>query len=238
MRNHLKSLAIIAVFIASSFVGVKGTAAALMPQPSGSPTALWIGDSYTFGAGVSEPWVYGEGWAVSANLGWSYHLDAQGGTGYIATGFPGMGFSPVPNRLAADTAYQDDYVVLDAGRNDLGASWSQLSQVVTTYFADLSKDFPTSQVIVVAPSAMWVTDPSTYLQLRCLEASLSAQYHFWYIDPMSLGWITPQVNTMVGPDGAHPNEQGYLYLDGQLTSAFRQMISDQFGYGPPALCGG
>jgi hypothetical protein len=228
---HLKVVAIASNSCATGCGSASASATA-------APTSLWIGDSYTFGAGVSEPWIYGVGRMTPTLLGWNYWLDAEGGTGFIASGVPGYGFQPIPDRLPNWAGYTPDYVVLDGGRNDWNASWDVLNPVVVNYLQALSQTFPQAKIIIIAPYAMNSgVGGYDYLQLRCLLDSQAISYGWRYVDPSSLGWIDAYAATLVGSDDYHPSEAGYTYLADHLAPAILDAES-----GPlqtmPAACAG
>src|SRR5690348_15966677 len=96
-------------------------AACPLAVPSYPASVLWVGDSYSAGAGSSQPWLDGEAAQVSRALGWRLRLDAIVGTGFVA---PSRYGPAIPARLDADRAkwHRPAFVVIDGGRNDHGSS--------------------------------------------------------------------------------------------------------------------
>ena len=199
-------------------------------------TALWIGDSYTFGAGVAQPTLYGEGWLVSADLGWKPRLDAEGGTGFTNPGPPAYHFVALPNRLPGDAAISPppQIVVIDAGRNDSGAQFSAEAAVVRAYMAQASRDFPRSRVLVITPWTMWGTS-TDYLPLRCLLAEQARNYNFAYLDPIEEGWAsTPTTYALMDKTTWHPSEAGYVYIADHLKIEIPAALAGKNQDFPPA----
>lgn len=189
------------------------------------PSALWVGDSYTMGAGATNPRIYAEAKLVSRALGWHLELDAAGGTGFVAASGYGP---PIPARLPNDKArYAPAFVVIDGGRND-HASTSAETQAVTAYFDAVARDFPEAHVIVITPFLMR-SQPSDYSATRSiLEAQ--ARSHSWQcIDPLSAGWINSESAALVAADGVHPDDAGYAYLAGHLAPLFVEAIARYHG---------
>lgn len=221
---------------------VTAALAALLIVPTASagnttvqPVALWIGDSYTLGAGVSQPWVYGESWRVSSALGWMPYIDAEGGTGFLNPGLTQYGYTAVPNRLAGYSTLNASVIVIDAGRNDWSAPWADEEATVTAYFKRLHKDFPKAAVVVITPWMMR-SSRSDYLDLRCLEAEQARSYGWSYLDPIDQGWVDSTTAHLVGPDGAHPSETGYNYVDDKLTAEIPKALAAHGQQPIPGVC--
>lgn len=202
----------------------------------GGPVSLWIGDSYTFGAGVPYPWMYGEAWATSRALGWTLELDAEGGTGFVANEFAEPSYVPVPNRLKADASMSPapTIVVIDAGRNDVGFPWDVVHHVVISYLRAVHKDFPKAAVVVIAPFLMR-SKPYDYLAMRCLLGTEAQSYGWAFVDPLQQGWINLHAAKLVGGDGVHPSVQGYEYLVSHLAPALERALASP-PHGDPKAC--
>ena len=96
------------------------TALAESADTDRTPTLLVVGDS--FAGGTGDPRITTYPGLVAERMGWNLRLDAEGGTGYIAssTGTRRQG-RPFIERLPYDAAQFDaDYILVDGGRNDLG----------------------------------------------------------------------------------------------------------------------
>lgn len=197
------------------------------PDTSPLPISLWIGDSYTAGAGARTG-RYGEAIATSVYLGWQTDLDAEGGTGFVARpkGRHHRHDKPVPARLAADAVSFPgvDVVVIDAGRNDVGHRPAVIHRAIVSSFRRVARDFPASAVVVIAPYLMR-SKPGDFLAIRRLERQLAKKYRWAFVDPIAAGWINRHSANLVRPDGIHPNQKGYDYIVAHLTPAIEQALA-------------
>jgi lysophospholipase L1-like esterase len=192
------------------------------------PISLWIGDSYTAGAGASSG-RYGEAIATSVELGWQTDLDAEGGTGFVAAGPRRRHHrvtEPVPLRLAGDAASFPGVavVVIDAGRNDRGHPEAAIHRAVVSSFKTIAKDFPNAAVVVIAPFLMR-SKPGDYLAIRRLERQQARKYRWAFVDPIAEGWIDRTSARLVKRDGIHPNQRGYDYLVAHLTPSIERALA-------------
>lgn len=186
------------------------------------PVSLWIGDSYTIGAGATSS-ATGEALATSAALGWQTDLDAEGSTGFVASGRKeDPNYKPIPDRLRYDAKTfsppPPSVVVLDAGRNDLGVPQKKLRRAVLKSFRFLDEGFPTSAIVVIAPFTMRSKDTS-YLGIRRLERREAKRYGWAFVDPIAERWIGPATRKLVVSDHIHPNQAGYDYIVSHLATA-------------------
>jgi lysophospholipase L1-like esterase len=193
---------------------------------SGTPTALWIGDSYTAGSGGTST-LDGEAYQVSAELHWHAHLDAEGGTGFVAnldTTQPN--YEPVPARLQDDIEEFPDpgVVVIDAGRNDQGFPARKVRRAVVSFFRALAKAFPSSAVVVIAPYLM-TSKPTDFAALRHLLAQQAKRHGWAFVDPLADGWINASSAKLLSPDGVHPDPAGYDYLVAHLAPAIEKALA-------------
>lgn len=190
------------------------------------PFALWIGDSYTAGAGGTSS-ATSEAEEASGMLGWHAAVDAEGGTGFVANGHAANpSYEALPTRLVNDetTDPDPDVVVLDAGRNDHGVAPSKLRRTVVSYFDALAEAYPSSAVVVIAPYLM-TSKPTDYLlQRRLLKQQ--AEAHGWaFVDPIGEGWIDPTSAKLVASDGVHPDQAGQNYIADHLLSAIPKALA-------------
>lgn len=219
-RRRISVLAFAALVLAGCAGG--GGGAIGVGTVSNDHPALWIGDSYTAGTGVSSS-ADGEAYLTSDKLGWHHtRLDAEGGTGFIADADAAArpDYEPVPARLAYDKALapHPGVVVVDAGRNDFGYATTRLRRVVIAYFKALARAFPSSPVVVIAPFLMR-SKPSDYAALRLLLRQQARHYGWAFVDPLAAGWIGKTSAKLVSGDGIHPNQAGYDYLSSHLATA-------------------
>jgi lysophospholipase L1-like esterase len=195
--------------------------------PVNQPVALWIGDSYTLGAGATES-ATGEAFATSAALGWQTDIDAEGATGFVANGrTEDPSNKPIPDRLRRDAATfsppPPSVVVLDAGRNDRGVPRRQMHRAVLKSFRLLGKGFPSSAIVVIAPFVMR-SKPTSYLALRRMLKRQAKRHGWAFVDPIAQGWINRDSAKLVVSDRIHPNQRGYDYIVGHLAPAIEKAL--------------
>lgn len=217
----------IGVCVVLGLAGCGGGSAPSANRISTSRPALWIGDSYTAGAGANSS-ATGEAYPTSEGLGWRHtYLDAQGGTGFVAGAHAARpDYKPVPARLKYDTALDPDpgVVVIDAGRNDRGHQKARVRRTVVTYFKSLARAFPTSAIVVIAPFLMR-SRPHDYAFLRHLLAGQAHARGWAFVDPLAEGWVNSTSAKLVTFDGVHPNQEGYNYIVAHLGPAISNALA-------------
>jgi lysophospholipase L1-like esterase len=185
-----------------------------------------IGDSYMAGFGVTDA---DQGMAVlmANGLGMDLVNVAVGSTGYLDGGLSGNQTYAVQasSAIAADA----NLSVVEGALNDwqliyqdAGGDLDKLADAAKDLYARLVEQAGKDNVIVVGP--IWPTDtvdPTIYDVDDVLkrEATLAG---LDYIDPLEENWINPSNNDQyIGPDGAHPNALGHLYIARKLADAIK-----------------
>jgi hypothetical protein len=155
-------------------------------------------------------------------MDWKVHLDAIGGTGFVASSTYGPA---IPTRLASDKERFEhpNYVVIDGGRNDHGSATIE-TQAVNAYFDAIARDYPAARVIVIAPWLMG-SEPTDYAATRCLVETEAMEHGWTYVDPLALGWVNSTSAALVARDGVHPSDAGYAYLASHLVRALVRALS-------------
>lgn len=190
------------------------------------PRALWIGDSYTAGAGGTST-ATGEAYETSDKLKWHVYLDAEGGTGFVNDGHAANpSYQPVPDRLVHDKATVPDpgVVVLDAGRDDRSFPAARVRRAVVSYCKALARTFPSTPVVVIAPFLMR-SKPNDYTAMRHLLARQAERRGWAFVDPIADGWINRTSAELVTTDGIHPDQQGYDYIAAHLAPAIETALA-------------
>ncbi len=170
--------------------------------PSTQPVAVFLGDSYTSGAGIGgSPWPT----LVSKEMGWKLVNLAQGGTGYNATssgGLCGRAFCPNYGGMVDDVvAAHPDVVVVSGGRNDGDVYPTK----VNTLFATLREQLPHAKIYAVTPWWDSSQPPSWILQkgttVRAAVTSVGGTY---------LGTDQPLLgrSDLLYPNSVMPNPSG------------------------------
>lgn len=205
------------------------------------PTLLVVGDSFAGGTGNPDFDVYPDD--LASAMGWNVRVDAQGGTGFVNSGQtitaattpstsatakpPTQQTFPLIDRLDGDRKrYSVDYVLVDAGRNDLGIDPAQVAAAITTYFDRLQSLFPTARKAIVIPSYVTLDPADNYPYIRDALLSTAAKIHADVMDPVAEGWYRGvDLPSMLGPDGIHFNGPGNEFYARKIGDRLRQ-----FGY--------
>ncbi|MDN4484170.1 SGNH/GDSL hydrolase family protein [Demequina lignilytica] len=182
---------------------------------------LFVGDSYTAGAGATEDKVEQLRWSarVSQELGWNEINVALGGTGYVMTsGFEGCGVDFCPRyRERILTADADpDLVVISGGRND-GPEPEGFYQSVLSTFETAQERWPDAMIVVTLP--LWDDDPAPeWLAADAtviLTAARSAE-----VDVLDLGQPLEGVASFIAEDGIHPSDAGHEAIAAAFIDAW------------------
>jgi acyl-CoA thioesterase-1 len=180
--------------------------AALAAHASG-PTAVFLGDSYTQGVGLSH---IGDVYAyvTAAAMHWRAVLNAVGGTGYVSEGpCRGQQFSArVPQVSAVDPAV----VVIQGGLDDYQSPEQRIERAAEQVYAQLRHDLPNASVVVVGPhSVPKVSDVRPVIDaLR----TASSKAHVTFIDASSWPLLFEK-------DGIHLTVAGHRIYGQQLARA-------------------
>jgi lysophospholipase L1-like esterase len=198
-------------------------------ERTGRPVVAVIGDSYMAGFGVTDA---DQGMAVlmSHRLGMDLVNVAVGSTGYVNGGANG-GVQSYPVQTQSAIAADANLYIVEGALNDWAAiyrdgtaSLDDLSAAADKVYTELVDAAGKDNVIVVGP--IWPTDdvdPGVYAvdELLKQEAGLAGVD---YIDPLEEGWINASNNDQyIGPDGAHPNVLGHLYIARKLADAIQDL---------------
>lgn len=201
-------------------------AAAANPAPTpAKPSALWIGDSYTFGTGADNT-AKGEACLASDAMGWICNVDGQGGTGYVRDGKTNAPTNtPVIERLEQNKdQYLADVVVLDVGRNDYRTPADELRPRVDKVLRTISAQWPKAKIVMVAPYAMTVErDPIVADVLKAAAEDADA----YYVDPVAEGWMDLVRGKSMATEDGHPNAAGHEYIASHLATAFKAIGLDK-----------
>ncbi|MFI5509953.1 SGNH/GDSL hydrolase family protein [Mycobacterium sp. NPDC051804] len=193
-------------------------------EQGGQRSVLFIGDSFTAGATIDEAQAYPA--LIAHREGWRLHVDAQGGTGFIADG-QGTGngdTSKLIDRIAQDgRMFPDvDLVVLDAGRNDLSFPANEVAEAMSQCLMAVRHQWPDAKIATVVPSFLSPDSYDGYQTLVRRLATASAAVGGVVIDPVAQRWYDSVDSTaMVSADGVHPNADGSTYIGERLLTSLR-----------------
>lgn len=189
------------------------------------PSALFIGDSYTAGAGTSE---MSYACMAAVRMGWLCDLAARVGTGYISGGpanrstdeYLGVttSFSERIPRLAVK--YDPDTVVLDGGRNDHFPPREDVFMAMRQTIADARPAWPDAQIVFVRPR--YLAEPGDDLGfddnfMARLESD-PATAGVLFVDPIA-SFIGTDTSALLAADGVHPNPRGEQKLASALADS-------------------
>jgi lysophospholipase L1-like esterase len=199
------------------------------PRDTG-PKVLWVGDSFTGGAGAEWYW---DSWAMLAGraLGWNVIPSGVGATGYVNPGNE-VGKVPFGNRLDDDViALDPDLVVMSGGYNDTPYSAAAVGAAAQDAYDQLA-DADIPFVVAGVNSATGVTSTGVLTATRdaLRDAATDA---LAFVDPIghpaAQSWITGSgrvgstngsgnADFYTSADGAHPSPAGHEYLAARFVS--------------------
>lgn len=192
------------------------------------PTALFIGDSYTEGAGTRE---MSYACMAATRMGWFCDLGSMVGTGYISggpanrTSYEYLGattsFGERIPHLAAK--YDPDIVVLDGGRNDHFPPREDVFKAMRKTIDDARRAWPDAQIVFVRPR--FLAEPGDELGfddefMARLESDPAAE-GVVFLDPIA-SFIGTDTSLLMSADGVHPNAPGYRKLSSALVDSLTE----------------
>jgi lysophospholipase L1-like esterase len=184
------------------------------------PTVLFVGDD--FGAGYQGAYAYPQ--VMCDWYGLNCNVDAQPGTGFINNGRGySMSNSRLIDRLPRDRRmYDANFVVIDAGRNDLTAGVEAYGQAMEQYLTEVRRFWPAAQIAVVAPSNLSADPPAYYAVLVSTIGHITDTFGGVLIDPVAEGWYDGvDVSTIQNPDHVHPNQAGHILIGRKLAESLQ-----------------
>lgn len=205
-----------------------GTRGPLPETEADAPTtsALWIGDSFTQGAGSEQPTVEGYAQVAARTVGWVSYNESQGGTGYLADGqVVNEEYAAIPDRLPGlFERYIPDVVIFDAGRNDRFAQPDAVKAAAAGVYAETHEAWPEARMVFVAPFLLSEDDrPMGDEFVHFLEEQATI-YDGVVIDPLGEGWVsTDEFGDHLFTDGEHPDTEGHAMIAADMAQALREL---------------
>ncbi|MCR2823963.1 SGNH/GDSL hydrolase family protein [Microbacterium sp. zg.Y909] len=191
--------------------------------PQSAPVALFLGDSYTAGAGASDDT---KAWAavVASERGWVAENLARGGTGFTgsvagAAARAACGREECPSfvRMAVQgAAVVPDIVIISGGRNDAALSDAATEQGILQLFDAVAGTYPDSMVFVT--NVLWDDeDPPASVAVM----STQIQQHAERVGAVFLDLGQPLAGdeASLAADGVHPNDLGHAKIAEALLAA-------------------
>lgn len=199
-------------------------------------TALWVGDSFTRGEGAGVPPERTYPLLVGARLGWTSHVDAQDGTGFVNDGFlAGPGLDVLMGRLPATIRRVPaaDLVIVDGGRNDAGTPAPPLRRAIGGYLGAVRAAYPSARLVVVLPTLLDRHQPPEYRDVSRVLREVAREHGAAVVDPAGVdGFAAPDGGTgasLVCFDGFHPSAAGQAHYADVLTGLLGSLVSGQEG---------
>lgn len=196
------------------------TVAATPTASADRPTVLFLGDSYTAGAGASEQnlrWTS----VASKSLAWKENNEGLGGTGYVTSSDSrGCGLdycNTYPEQVASLTKAQPDMVVISGGRNDNNPGSGYYDAVLST-IESVKDQWPTARVLVTSP--LWDDDDAPRWFSASVDAvrDAAAEAQVSYLD---LGQPLLGHQEFITDDGIHPTDAGYAAIASEFVQAYQ-----------------
>nr|WP_223205513.1 SGNH/GDSL hydrolase family protein [Gordonia jinghuaiqii] len=190
-----------------------------VPASQSAPTLLIIGDSFAGGTGNPEFDAYPA--VLMQRTGWHVRVDAQGGTGFVNPGVKKT--VRLIDRLESDRRiHRPDYILVDAGRNDLDMDPTRVSAAIDDYFDRMKTAFPQAKTVIILPSYLTSEPPSNYGPLRDALTSSAEKIEAKVIDPVAEEWyVGIDLNPLLGPDGVHLNGPGNQFYANKIIDRLR-----------------
>ncbi len=206
---------------APTFVAPSGAVTPSVPQAM--PYVVFLGDSYTQGAGgagVTWPDVLGQeqGWDV-ANLG-------LGGTGYLRTsGERGCGraYCGTFQEASAEIIGAPRMIFISGGRNDLGLATDDIAAAAEELLVDLRNRYPEAKTFLVNP---WYDDDAPPARLGAISAALEAAAARHDVVFLDTGQPLRGEEDLISDDGVHPNGDGYRVLAKAVGLALTKALDE------------
>jgi lysophospholipase L1-like esterase len=203
--------------------GLVAAAPAPLELPD-DPRILVFGDSWTYGSAASTP-TLGYAYLLADRLNADVVVAGVRGSGYLKPGIDGGSFG---ERIAElDPALDPDLVILQGSINDRRLPAEGYREAVDAAWDALSARYPGASIVVLGPAPQVLPVERPTARIDGDLAALAAQRGWWYVSPITEGWITPAnyldvIDTgEVGRD--HPSTDGHAYLADRVAEAVRGM---------------
>jgi lysophospholipase L1-like esterase len=193
-------------------------AAAILPTQAPVHTAF-LGDSYTFGVGATEP-TDGYAYLVSRAEDWTSRVVGLPGSGYVRVAI--RDDKNIAAGLSAVIAAQPRVVIVASGHNDAmpNVDYKETEAAALKDLRELRAALPSATIVVVGP--IWLNGYPDKKALYVRDAIHMAQQRIpgtLWIDPIAQHWFTGSYTKRTGNDATminyaagHPNNLGYEHI--------------------------
>jgi lysophospholipase L1-like esterase len=216
---------IAALGVAVAILGGVGVTACGAASTAAPVDVAFLGDSYTYGTGATEP-TDGYAYLVARAEGWSAKVVGLPGSGYVrvATDSGKRISAGIPTVIAADPKV----LIVECGHNDAdyGIDLAQVEPAALRDLRRLRAALPQTELVVMGP--IWLTATRSPRAIAVRNAVHAAQRqigHSRWIDPIAEGWFTGNRQLRTGDDRTminyavgHPNNRGYRHIAAVLEA--------------------
>lgn len=188
--------------------------------PTESPVhAAFLGDSYTFGVGATEP-TDGYAYLVSRAEDWTSRVVGLPGSGYVRVAI--RDDKNIAAGLSAVIAAQPQVVIVASGHNDAmpSVNYKETEAAALKDLGELRTALPNATIVVVGP--IWLNGYPDKKALYVRNAVHMAQERIpgtLWVDPIAQRWFTGSWTKRTGDDATminyaagHPNNLGYEHI--------------------------
>lgn len=179
------------------------------------PVAVFIGDSYTQGAGASRR-ANSFAARVAVKERWRLVNLGRGGTGYVTASAEGLLSCGIPycgaygERVADTMAARPAVVIVSGGINDVGQSIPVFRSGVDQLLADLKARLPRRTFVAVTRPQWPDSRPPALFEREVQAVRASAKRHrVHYLD---IGEPLAGRSALKAEDGVHPNDAGHAAI--------------------------
>ncbi len=210
--------ALILCLIAALSDGPRARAATTTPVASPVHVAF-LGDSYTFGVGATQP-TDGYAYLVAKSEDWTARVVGLPGSGYVRVAI--RDDKNIAAGLPAVIAAHPQVVVVECGHNDAmpNVDYTQTEAAALRDLSALRTALPSAMIVVVGP--IWLNGHPDTKALYVRNAIHAAQQRIpgtRWIDPIAQHWFTGSWTRRTGDDATminyaagHPNDLGYEHI--------------------------
>lgn len=212
-------------------LGGAATAGAAIAPPSDAPVHVaFLGDSYTFGIGATQP-TDGYAYLVAQAEHWTARVVGLPGSGYVRVAI--RDDKNIAAGLQAVIAAQPQVVIVASGHNDAmpNVAYRRTEAAALRDLGELRRALPNATIVVVGP--IWLNGYPDRKALYVRHAIHMAQRRIpgtLWIDPIAQHWFTGSWikhtgddATMINYAAGHPNNLGYEHIARLLEADLRSL---------------
>lgn len=193
-------------------------------------SVAFLGDSYTFGVGATEP-TDGYAYLVAKHENWNASVVGLPGSGYVRVAIRDN--KDISAGLAAVIAAQPQVVVVECGHNDAmpRVAYTRTKAAAIRDLTALRAALPAAKIVVVGP--IWLNGYPDHKALYVRNAIHQAQREIpgtLWIDPIAQHWFTGSWTKRTGDDATminyaagHPNNLGYAHIAALLEADLQRL---------------